>query len=582
MENCKRMEAIEEQLQLPEPIIHHIQSSLSGKEAASTAVVSKSWYNSWLTRPILDFDERDFRNLNPYPRNNDRFFNYMNRSMERYHELNLKIESFKLWMYVRDIKSSSLATELIVKAVKMGVNKLNIEIHPPRATFILPKEVFGAESLKILSVVGCKIDGIFGENVMCSRLESLSLSDVSVGEDTMRDIISGCPLIVNLFLSNCDGDLVKVNMSKMVKLEKLCVIRQLIKQVVDWPGSFVEDERHDVVSVIDCLSNVREFHNLSYLVLDTVQIDSMLFHDFSNKFPCIEDLTVRKCYGCWRFNISSHSLKYITLAHNEKLEAEFDVPNVLKFKFCGAITSSFSFTTASRGWESDLTFACWGEFDVSWFEGLNNFLTHLSGSKISLNVVMPEEDQWDRCLLDFQDLPRPIVENLTLELYYSLSVCSAFLDGIFRSIRPKFITQRLFPIPHNKSQKANNKNPQFERRKAEFDLVQLLCKQLMDIEHGNCSSTTGNMICWNELEGGHAESFEYTLMEWRPLPWKTLLDYLISPEKEARIRFRLRWGPPDSAGPYHGERTGLDGDMAPGGIRVYTRRRKRAEVAAKN
>ncbi|KAL0457331.1 UNVERIFIED_CONTAM: hypothetical protein Slati_1072300 [Sesamum latifolium] len=133
MENGKgkRVEAIDDQLQLPESIIQHIQSFLTGKEAASTAVLSKSWYNSWLTRPALDFDERNFQNQNSDPQNDDKFFNFVKRSMERYHGLHLTIESFKLWMNVRDVDSSSLATELIVKAVKMGANGVNLEFSPP-------------------------------------------------------------------------------------------------------------------------------------------------------------------------------------------------------------------------------------------------------------------------------------------------------------------------------------------------------------------------------------------------------------------------------------------------------------------
>ncbi|KAG8370092.1 hypothetical protein BUALT_Bualt14G0081600 [Buddleja alternifolia] len=389
-----RMEAIDEHLQLHEPIIHHIQSFLSGKEAAWMAVLCKSWYNSWLTRPTLDFDERDFR-------------------------------------------IGCLATELIVKVVRMSVNNLNFEIYPPRTTFILPKEVFEAESLKMLSVFGCKIDGISGENVMCSRLKSLSLYNVSVGDDMIRDIISRCPLIENLVLSDC--------------------------------------------------------------------------------------------YDCRRFNISSHSLKYITLAHEEELKVKFDVPNMLKLKFSGSKIPSFRFSTASRECESDISIACSSYLDVSWFCELNNFLLHFIVSKMSLHIELVKENQFDNFVLEFQDLPRPIVDILTLKVNDLSSVCSALLDGIFWSFRPKVIAQCLFPISQN------NEHPEFRSGKAENELVELLCKKLMDLRNGN------------GLKEVNAVYLDDTVMEWRPLPWIKLLNGLLSPVKEVQIRFRLRWDLPDGA-----------------------------------
>lgn len=40
---------------LAEEVIQHIQSFMSGKEAARSAILSKSWYHAWLSRPTIDF-----------------------------------------------------------------------------------------------------------------------------------------------------------------------------------------------------------------------------------------------------------------------------------------------------------------------------------------------------------------------------------------------------------------------------------------------------------------------------------------------------------------------------------------------
>ncbi|CAA0822011.1 Polyadenylate-binding protein RBP45B [Striga hermonthica] len=76
---------------LSEPIIHRIQSFLSGKEAARTTVLSKSWRKAWLTRPSLDFGIYDFTFA-------DELSRFMDKTIQRYEESNLKIESLTLTM----------------------------------------------------------------------------------------------------------------------------------------------------------------------------------------------------------------------------------------------------------------------------------------------------------------------------------------------------------------------------------------------------------------------------------------------------------------------------------------------------
>ncbi|KAL0388712.1 UNVERIFIED_CONTAM: hypothetical protein Sradi_2753000 [Sesamum radiatum] len=504
------------------PLFSTYNVFLTGKEAASTAVLSKSWYNSWLTRPALDFDERNFQNQNSDPQNDDKFFNFVKRSMERYHGLNLTIESFKLWMNVRDVDSSSLATELIVKAVKMGANGVNLEFSPPISEYILPKELFEAESLVGLSLAGCKI---FSGEVMCLRLKSLHLSKVCVEDDMIRDIMLGCPMIENFVLSDCEG-FVKVNVSKMAKLKRLSVIRHVTNPVV-FRSPLIEFEEHSVGTIIDGRANLSEFRKLSCLYLERVKIGKMVFSDFANKFPCLEDLTVHHCVGCFIFNISSQSLKYISLAHTRRLEVQLDVPNIRKIKFSGSSIPSLTFIIASREWESDIALSCWNYLGVSWLLELKKFLTNLGPSRITLRIELFTENRID-CWPVIQGLSKPVVENLILMAHSSSSVSSALLDGIFWSFRPK---------------------PQFW--KASNDLLRLLCNRLMDIGNPNCSSSIEKNIGWHELKEVNAELFEDTIMEWQPLPWKTLLDDVESPEKEVQIRFLLRWQSPEKAGPSH-------------------------------
>lgn len=121
----------EGEIHLPETIIQHIQSLLTAKEAAGTTLLSKSWYTAWLTRPNLDFDFRDGSFGTDLA-----FFTFVEKTIERYERLNLKVESFRLWM--RDVRpeefelgkrdSFFFASELITRARKLGSTDLDYEV----------------------------------------------------------------------------------------------------------------------------------------------------------------------------------------------------------------------------------------------------------------------------------------------------------------------------------------------------------------------------------------------------------------------------------------------------------------------
>ncbi|KAL0376513.1 UNVERIFIED_CONTAM: hypothetical protein Scaly_0768900 [Sesamum calycinum] len=130
MERGKRIQAINGEIPLPEAIIQHIQSFLDGKQAAQTSVLSKSWYNAWLTRPNVDLDERNFPTIDAKSLIPDEFLIFAKKTMERYRNFNLKIESFRLWMRSTRPGSISLANELILGALKMDVNGIDLEFDP--------------------------------------------------------------------------------------------------------------------------------------------------------------------------------------------------------------------------------------------------------------------------------------------------------------------------------------------------------------------------------------------------------------------------------------------------------------------
>ncbi|KAH6769802.1 hypothetical protein C2S52_014605 [Perilla frutescens var. hirtella] len=381
MENEKRNE-----FELPPEIIEHIQSSMNGKEAARTTILSKSFYNSW--RPNLDFDQRDFRNLT--------FSEITKKTLQRYEESKLKIESLTLRM-TNDFDNPPLAKELIARAIKLGAVDLNISLWGRKKSFVLPDDVLRSETLVRLSVTGCRID--LGE-VTCSKLKSLHLSRVLVkNSDLFRDLILKCPLIEKLV---CGGRIV----------------------------CFEYDHK------LEC-----EFHKLQSLSLDTRRDkDTLFYQGLLLKFPCLKNLSIRIMYNCRKIRICSQSVERISfvdvgLDYYREVTAEFDVPNIRKFHFEGSAFYYLSFETAGGNyWESDIHIMRY-QGRASRLSSLRKLLQNLSMSKVSLSVHVVKYPSnyicdYTRCE------PVPVVENLKI---MDRVPNSGILDGLFLTCRPKFV-----------------------------------------------------------------------------------------------------------------------------------------------
>ncbi|KAL8485281.1 hypothetical protein ACS0TY_027544 [Phlomoides rotata] len=146
----------QEVTQLPEEMIQHIQSFLSEKETARTTHLSKSWYAAWLTHPNLDFSYLGHPTSTAFER-------FVKKTLQRYEELNRKIQSFMLRMVGRNLISTFMAKEFVVKAMKLGATDLDIH------DLVLPREVLGYETLVRLSLLRGRID-LQIQQVRCSKL----------------------------------------------------------------------------------------------------------------------------------------------------------------------------------------------------------------------------------------------------------------------------------------------------------------------------------------------------------------------------------------------------------------------------
>ncbi|KAL8518710.1 hypothetical protein ACS0TY_009888 [Phlomoides rotata] len=476
-----------ESVELPEAIIQHIQSFLNGTEAAQTSLLSKSWYTAWLTRPSLDFDHKYFGDTPQCPE--IRFWNFVNKTVERYDKLNLRIHSLRLCIDGHSKQySCSNVSKLIIKALNMGATSLdlNLFLYDTYTPYTLPHQVLGSENLNTLSVSRCKIDG----KVSCSRLKSLTLNRAIVEGGTIYDIISSCPLIENLSLSPWN------------EMPALSPFNEVGKRIV---GS-------------------GPFNKLKCLLLSRVEVHSLFFNDFSSRFPCLKDLSIHYCRCYQVIQISSPSLECINIKEDNIniLRMKFDVPCIRNFTFYGSCSSALTFKTTSRSnWDASIhIYHYFPPIGDSWFLQLNEFLKKLSQSKVSLTLQIMSKANLDYAF-DLQGLTKPQVENLTISGPHSVS--PATFHTLFQLCRPIYITQYWLPEFSN-----------INGKKRFNDFMEFVYKRMIHQIGFNSCIAYQRMLSGGEcdLEEVSVEFYDESVSAWCPT----------SPEAdEQRLRLHLTW-----------------------------------------
>ncbi|KAL1552717.1 hypothetical protein AAHA92_13483 [Salvia divinorum] len=392
---------------IPEEMIHRIQSFMDARLAARSTLLFKSWHLAWLTRPDLDFRDEDFRSrLIEFPA-------FAINTMQRYEDLELWIYTFRLEMV--NIADHYLATKLITKAIKLGATNLTLRIRREGLymMFSLPNEVLYSETLAGLSARECVINLQFGEKeVSWSNLKTLNLSYVVTHGDLLIDLISKCPSIEEITLDSTRS------------MRFLGGPRQLTPSC-------------------DSMIQLHKLKSLQMYRLDNS--DNIYRHDLWPRFPWLKELVIWAYNSDYDWNglrICSQSLELITLYmyDNKITNGKFDVPNIRKFKVVGVHMPQLDeFKTSSgREWESDIQIE-YDHITVSWFSSLRKLLRMLSPSRISLTVCMAYSNTAKLFFGAGDGLPIPVVENLTILGYPIMFSFSFFLSDLFCSCDPSLV-----------------------------------------------------------------------------------------------------------------------------------------------
>ncbi|KAJ4789644.1 F-box family protein [Rhynchospora pubera] len=325
---------------LPNPILHHILTFLSTKEAVRTCVLCKRWVNLWVFLPSLVLDSKGTES------NFEKFVDCVFRRRESLH-----LDSFKI-SYNGDPK---ILKKWLLHALKFQPKSLSVvsTILP----LALPGAVFRCESLEELVL---DMPYLEFESMPSLRPRLISLSHlrrlkidavVRLGNDFMDRLMFGCPLLEELSIAGCELESLMISSDVLKHLyigscghqEKICIhtpnllslelhgallggytfinMTSLVKAVIEF-GGFLDEHDYlwgdpfDNADVLQALSNVAHLELHGEEVKAFLQKEILNFLNFENlrSLYCWTDDTIYPIAG---FLLSTYDLEKLTLYYTK-------------------------------------------------------------------------------------------------------------------------------------------------------------------------------------------------------------------------------------------------------------------------
>lgn len=182
--------------ELPDAILHHIFSFLPTRQLVEASILSKRWTHLWESAPTFSFSSGDF---DPTMVGTWRFTNFIDAVLLLRDASD--ISTFHLqWM--GEGKDLEQADRWLRFVVKRNVKWLELQMHL-YIDEILPSCVFNCQSLQVLKLeVMCGFIGFPGP-VSLPKLKRLEVSYAEFLDDSLQDLLSGCPLLEVLSFEHC-------------------------------------------------------------------------------------------------------------------------------------------------------------------------------------------------------------------------------------------------------------------------------------------------------------------------------------------------------------------------------------------
>ncbi|KAF6161954.1 hypothetical protein GIB67_014156 [Kingdonia uniflora] len=445
---------------MPEDILHRIVSRLPVKQAVSTCILSRKWRYIWRFIDTMVFDEeKDFNTSNV------RFKSFINQTLDL-HKSYINLEKFCIRMkssastgiilnfnQLIDKAFSQIPEDDIVRWTNSAVTR-NVKDFDLTCSTGLPSCLFGARSITSLRLSRVKI-GEFDGDANLDSLNSISLQNVSVSTETMGRVLSGSPVLENIYLEECEvlsslegrhtglrsiqiefcNDLVKFDMDvpnlqtfkcRISENQDLEIQRLGAKSLRSIEVLLLEETLIRDSCLLMPTISYRIFELLKTLNLTKFRIKDEILQFMIHNCPLLEDLIMVKCITPSYVSIFSDSLKSLGLYDCSNLEGfKIDAPNLVVFNYSGGMVH-VSLMNSTCKLEAQINLTMKGMlFDISrsalstaqpWSRKLKKVLAMFNHAKtLKLNLANSMADN----LMDLVDLPNQL-EVISNELHVLL------------------------------------------------------------------------------------------------------------------------------------------------------------------
>ncbi|CAH9073677.1 unnamed protein product [Cuscuta epithymum] len=214
---------------LPDSLLIHILSQLSMDEAASLSVLSRRWQFLWTELPSLDFWG--------HPKGVD-FVPWVHRALLlRLLRGATCLESFRVLFRYNNYFASDV-NAWVQFAIKSKVKELTLLLKSDEHFYMLPQTLFSNSSLTSLWLERCTVAP--HRTIEWQSLSHLQIEDVELRDDVVQKILSGCPVLDSLRLTECWGfNFLEVNSRSLASLGVSVHEDKMSKQLVEISAPYI-------------------------------------------------------------------------------------------------------------------------------------------------------------------------------------------------------------------------------------------------------------------------------------------------------------------------------------------------------